>query len=301
MTGEDYARFLPSPLSELAGLPVEERWLAWCGHRVRVERVGDPASAAAVVILHGAGGNSAAMRPYAAMVARAGALAVVPDLPGYGATETRPGRPPTYQEWRELAAEMIASEAERRRVLAMGASIGGLLAWEAAALSGVRPPVLATCLIDPSDARVRSTVARWPALGRVALPLMRVVAGPFARLRIPIRWLAKLSAMSKDPDLVRLVLSDGRGGGSRVALGFLRSYLESTVAIAPEDHDGGPVILAHPSDDSWTPVALSLGFLRRIRGETTHVPLENCGHFPVEEPGVRTLQRVVEGLVRERA
>jgi pimeloyl-ACP methyl ester carboxylesterase len=34
---------------------------------------------------------------------------------------------------------------------------------------------------------------------------------------------------------------------------------------------------------------MSLAFLRRIAAPARHVPLDGCGHFPVEEPGLTTL------------
>jgi pimeloyl-ACP methyl ester carboxylesterase len=46
---------------------------------------------------------------------------------------------------------------------------------------------------------------------------------------------------------------------------------------------------------------MSLAFLRHIAAPVRHVPLEGCGHFPVEEPGltqaVEVLREVLEALV----
>ena len=39
---------------------------------------------------------------------------------------------------------------------------------------------------------------------------------------------------------------------------------------------------------------MSLVFLRRIAAPVRHVPLEGCGHFPVEEPGLTTLVQVLK-------
>ena len=53
--------------------------------------------------------------------------------------------------------------------------------------------------------------------------------------------------------------------------------------------------------DRWTPPEMSLAFLGRLAAPTRHVPLEGCGHFPVEEPGltraVEVLREVLEALV----
>ena len=48
---------------------------------------------------------------------------------------------------------------------------------------------------------------------------------------------------------------------------------------------------------------MSLDFLRHIAAPTRHVPLEGCGHFPVEEPGltraVEVLREVLKALVTQ--
>ena len=72
-----------------------------------------------------------------------------------------------------------------------------------------------------------------------------------------------MGKIANDRALARICMTDTRGGGSRIALGFLRSYLQSSPAVAPEEFRGPPVILAHPADDRWTPPTMSLGFLRR--------------------------------------
>lgn len=58
----------------------------WRDSRVHLEHVGDPESAVRMILVHGAGGNSAAMWPYAAHLSKLGAYVTVPDLPGYGKT-----------------------------------------------------------------------------------------------------------------------------------------------------------------------------------------------------------------------
>ncbi|MGH1508504.1 alpha/beta hydrolase [Ralstonia solanacearum] len=61
--------------------------------------------------------------------------------------------------------------------------------------------------------------------------------------------------------------------------------------IEPEDFDHCPLLLAHPGDDRWTSFESSRQFFDRIKGDKELVMLENCGHFPVEEPGITQLER----------
>ena len=199
--------------------------------------------------------------------------------------------------WQQLAGDLLRSEADGRPLIAVGASVGGMLAYDAAAATGVPSALVATCLLDPGDAAVRARLSRHPMLGAIAGPMLRILAGPLARLRIPIQWLANISAIANDPALVRTVLHDRRGGGGRIPLGWMRSYLESQPAVDPKRFTSCPVLLVHPEEDRWTPVAVSMPFFDRIAAPKRLVLLQGAGHFPVEEPGVSQLVDAVRELI----
>lgn len=54
-----------------------------------------------------------------------------------------------------------------RPVLLLGASMGGMVAYEAAATAGASG-LIATCLLDPREVAARRAAARWPWLGAIA-------------------------------------------------------------------------------------------------------------------------------------
>lgn len=81
------------------------------------------------------------------------------------------------------------------------------------------------------------------------------------------------------------------GGGVRVPIGFLSSRLNYE-HTPPERYRGAPVTLVAPAADTWTPAEMSVIFLRRIVGPTRVELLENCGHYPIEEPGLSRLEAV---------
>jgi hypothetical protein len=62
--------------------------------------------------------------------------------------------------------------------------------------------------------------------------------------------------------------SDVRGGGSRVPLVLLASFLFSTPDRPPKTYGRIPVIPVHGTEDHWTPPAMSLGSLRRSTAPT---------------------------------
>ncbi|KOX15403.1 alpha/beta hydrolase [Nocardiopsis sp. NRRL B-16309] len=288
---DPYTAHMPASLRPNPRPARVSTWWRRPGAEVHVERVGDPRARHRIVLLHGAGGHAGLLWPYAAAVAARGAHVVVPDLPGYGRTRVRRPGAVRYADWVRLTADLLRAErADHDGPLsAVGASLGGMLAFDAVTRTGAADRVVATCLLDPRDPAALRCMSRFPWAGGAAVALLRALAGPLAGIRIPIRWPAKMRAMSNRPALTRAVAADPRGGGTRVPLGFLRDYLESAPAVEPEQAASVPVVLAHPALDRWTPPAVSRAFLDRIAAPTRYVPLVGCGHLPVEEPGVSTL------------
>ena len=137
---------------------------------------------------------------------------------------------------------------------------------------------------------------RW--VGSSARQLLRGLAGPAASLRVPIRWLVNMRAMSNTPELVDVVVGDELGGGNRVLLGFLRSYLDHEPAMEPEDVTAPEFVLAHPGADRWSPVELSMRFFDRIAAPNQLVLLDDAGHFPVESPGIHQLVEVIRSFAQ---
>lgn len=161
--------------------------------------------------------------------------------------------------------------------------------------------LVVTCLLDAREPTVRARLAWHPILGRVAGPALRIVAGPLASVRIPIRWIADMRNIANDRGLVDAVVADRAGGGGRVPLGWMRSFMESAPVVEPEGFDHTPVLMVHPAEDRWTPLAISRAFFNRLAAPKTLVVLENCGHFPVEQPGFAQLLDAVQQLIGEVA
>lgn len=163
--------------------------------------------------------------------------------------------------------------------------------------SGARPemttPVVATCLLDPRDPVARRHISHFPWMGALAGPVTRAVSGPLAGVSVPMAWLTNMRAISNAPELVALVPRDRRGGGTRMPLGFLRSFLESAPAVEPDQARGPEIVLAHPAEDRWTPLEVSTRFFDRIAAPKKMVVLENAGHYPVETPEAHTLVETV--------
>lgn len=302
MNVERYAAFLPE--HRRAGiLTPRSTWLPWRGRRVHIARAGAADARVKAVLVHGAGGYSGALWPLAGLAAGVGGdtgvEVIAPDLPLYGYTDEPHPATVRYPDWLDLLTDIVIAEraADDRPIILFGASMGGLLSYEVAHRTGGVDAVLATCLLDPADARARRAASRIKVLGRPGAVALRTIDPVLGGLRVPVRWLADMSAMSNNPDLSTLCATDPRGGGVRVPLGFLSSWFNHR-HTPPEQYRGAPVTLVAPAADTWTPPELSQRFLQRISGPTRSVLLENCGHYPIEEPGLSQLEAVGRETVR---
>lgn len=292
-----YAEFLPATYTAAMTPPIST-WWPWRGRRVHIARAAVPDSAVRGMIVHGGGGYSGALWPVASVAAGEGVDVLAPDLPLYGDTEEPDPSRVRYDDWVELLCDLVVAEraADPRPLILFGASMGGMLAYEAAARTGQVAAVVATCLLDTADPAARAATTRFAWMGRPAPGLMRGIDPVLGRVRLPIRWLADMASMSSDPRLSALCAADPRGGGAVVPLGFLSSWLNFR-HTPPESYAAAPVTLVAPAADKWTPPELSIRFLQRISGPTELVMLENCGHFPIEEPGLTQLREAMLTLV----
>lgn len=329
---EPFVRPVPAGTQVRFGTWRHRRW------DVHVEAIGDPRAPARALFIHGAGGNAAAMRPFAAHIAGLGIQVFVADLPGYGLT--RPARDPhvTHGDWRELLIALTAEIAQLsapgpahnpspahiprhspspahipRPVTIIGASMGGMLAYDVGAVSPHAAAVVATCLLDLSDPQVIRRVSRWPWAAGLTPAALSFARGPLASAFLPLRAIAPMERIANDPGLVSAVAADPRGGAGAMPLGWFRTLVTDGPAVAPEEYDGPPVTLIHPTDDRWTPAEVSLTFHTRLPDQpgpaTSTLPgprhsvhmLEGCGHFPVEEPGFSQMLEVLADLVSRSA
>lgn len=299
MSSNPYLAFLPVDKRGASQIQAHESEWSWRGHRVHVVKASRPNAVARVIVVHGAGGHSGALWPLAALLTEQGVDVTAIDLPLYGRTVSPRPEAVRYADWVRLLRDFVAAEHDDRPLILFGASIGGMLAYEVAAASPAVAAVAATCLLDPRDWRARARMTRFGPLGLLAGPLSALARGPLANAMIPMRWVANLSKMSRNPELSRMCATDPLGGGASVPLGFLASYLRYR-HVAPESMTV-PVLLVHPELDAWTPVEISARVLRRTAAPTRLVLLRGCGHFPIEEPGLADLADAMRDLVNDLA
>jgi alpha-beta hydrolase superfamily lysophospholipase len=273
--------------------PIEE-WWSWRGLDVHLDRSAVPSSPLKVIVLHGAGAYGRVMAPAAVLARRHGYETVSPDLPGYGLTHV-PRERLEYGLWVDCVADLIAAEIARdaRPVLLFGVSLGGLLAYHAAARSRRVAGLIATTLADPREPAVRQGFARTPLLGSAGLWLLDALRPLTDGLPLPMRYMSKMDRISNKPELSHLCATDPLGGGNWVPARFLRTLMYTAPDIEPEEFHVCPVLLTHPGVDRMTDISLSRRFFDRLACPKQMVVLEGASHMPTEHPGIDQLESAV--------
>jgi alpha-beta hydrolase superfamily lysophospholipase len=201
----------------------------------------------------------------------------------------------TYDLWIDCVCDLIDAELARdpRPVVLFGVSLGGLLAYQAAARSRRVIGLIATTLADPRERDVRRDFARTRLLGTGGLWLLDKLAPLTDGLPLPMSLVSKMHRISNRPELSALVKSDKLGGGSWVPARFLRTLMTTSPAIEPEQFTVCPVLLAHPGVDRMTDIAVSRRFFDRLAAPKRMVVLDGASHMPTEHPGVDQLEASV--------
>ncbi len=282
-----------------ATTPREEYW-RWRGLDVHLDRLPAPNASLKIIVLHGAGAYGRVMAPAAAVAQRYGYETVAPDLPGYGLTKV-PRRDMTYPLWIDCVCDLIDAEIARdgKPVVLFGVSLGGLLAYQAAARSRHVRGLIATTLADPRESVVRRGFARHPLLGTAGLWLLERLAFMTDGLPLPMALMSRMKQISNKPALSAIVMGDRLGGGSWVPARFLRTLMTTAPAVEPEQFTTCPVLLAHPGVDRMTDIALSRRFFDRIAAPKRMVVLDGASHMPTEHPGIDQLEAAVLAFIRE--
>lgn len=295
-----YQEFFPPEMRCTAEeAPKEERW-SWNGLDVHLDRLPVPESPLKVIVVHGAGAYGRVMAPAATVAHRHGYETVSPDLPGYGLTEVPRDRF-TYPLWVDCVSSLIDAELARdgRPVVLFGVSLGGLVAYHAAARNRRVAGLIATTLADMREPAVRRGFARTPLLGSAGLWLLRQLPPMTDGLPLPMRFMSRMNKISNIPALAELCSTDPLGGNSWVPARFLRTLAEAVPDLEPEEFDVCPVLLTHPGVDRMTEISLSRRFFDRLACRKRMVVLEGASHMPTERPGLAQMQQAILAFAEE--
>ncbi len=295
--------FLPKEYQLTPDQEPEEDWWDWEGHRIHLDRFRNPSAKAKVVLFHGVGTNGRQMSTIlGAPLFRSGFETVATDMPGYGVTKVAPGVTVGYDDWVRAGDAFINAELVRdpRPIVLYGLSAGGMLTYHVAALNKKVKGIVGMTFLDQRIQQVADETAYNKLASRVGMPLIhKATELGLGGVKLPMRMASKMSALVNDKGALEAFYEDETSAGNWVSQKFLDTYAAAKPAIEPEDFDVCPILLTQPVEDRWTPLHLSELFLNRIkRVPVKIVMLENAGHYPIEQPGLRQMHDAIVDFVR---
>lgn len=307
---QKYQRYFPKPYRISDADVVEEQYWSWRGSKLHLDigrGLPELKKDSAVILLHGAGGHGRLLAPIAKAFNQQGYDTIALDLPGYGLTEAK-SEHILFDRWVECCVDFVIERYQQtgKPSVLVGVSLGGMLAYcVAAKIQSLRFPVspvvglITSTLCDTRYEAVKKQFARFSWM-TYFLPLIRCLPQAFKNVRLPIRWFSRMTLISNEAGLSKLVEQDPQGGGSRVPFAFLLSILDAKPDVEPEAFQLCPLLLIHPELDRMTPLNLSELFFSRIKTSKQLHVLKGCGHIPIEEPGVEDMTHVTLAFMAGR-
>ncbi len=281
-------------------VPQEKVW-DWNGNRIHLDFYPAPQSDYKVILLHGVGGNGRVLSFIGVPLYKKGIEIIAPDLPGYGCSEVKDEHS-DYSHWVQLVRELIEEEAKKdnKKIILFGLSAGGMLAYHAGCNNRYVKGMIFTSLLDQRIRDVRDLSARNKFMSRVGIGLLSVLNGINGSTKLPMKMVANMNKIVNHKEILELLINDPLSSGAKVPVRFIISMINYNPAIEPEAFSGCPVSLLHPEDDRWTPTRLSELTFSKFQVKKEFKILENAGHFPVEQPGLKQLEEWSTRFILER-
>lgn len=269
------------------------------GERIHIDHYQQQKPKARLILFHGVGSNGRLLSCIAAPLWKQGYEVICPDLPLYGYSE--PKGTVTYETWVDCGREIVRQyQHDSVSVFLLGASAGGMLAYQVACRSEGINGIIATCLLDMRDKQVTNTAARNRVISFTGIPLINAAHRLLGPIKLPMKMFANMKAIANNESAASLLMKDKRSSGAKVSVAFLHTFLNPTIDIEPEDFNKCSVLLLHPEKDRWTPVSISERFFSRLACQKKLKLLKGAGHFPLEAEGLEQLEKdCVDYLIAE--
>ncbi|WP_223192752.1 alpha/beta hydrolase [Paenibacillus sedimenti] len=227
-----YQPFMPEDMRLKPGnLPLED-WWKWRDFHIHLDRMPVEQAPVKVILIHGAGGNGRLLAPFGLLLQREGYDVVAPDLPPYGLSYHECGQTADYPMWIEMLSDLIQAEIDRdgKPIIVIGTSIGGMIAYHAAAHSQQAIGVIATTFADTSRQEVRDQIAPNRMISRLGKLLLDRFPFALDPIRIPITSVSRMHLITNNPELTKLIKHDPHAAGINIPLRLLRTFLNAKPA-----------------------------------------------------------------------
>ena len=287
---ENFQPFFPKEyqLNE-ANLPEEEH-IRMGKFNIHLDRyIPSEKSEIKVLLLHGGGGNGRLFSPVGVGLREKGIECFAPDLPGFGLSEY--SKKVDYKDWIQIVSDLIDLEfqIDGKPIYIFGMSLGGMLAYQVASVNKHVKGIAVTALADTTTKEVRLKLSRDYFSGTYGAKILNKFSSLLDGIKVPIKETTNMWAMANNQDFVKLLKKDKVGSGSWVHLKFLRTLM-NTKSMPAENFTQCPVLFLQPENDKIMPFELSENFYNKLKVEKEYVQLDNCGHIPLETPGIHQLK-----------
>lgn len=253
---------------------------------------------ATIVLFHGVVGNGRLLSLIAIPLHKQGYEVICPDLPLYGYTKYKGTI--FYDNWVDVGVSVVKHYyKENIPIFVFGFSSGGMLAYQVACKCLWVSGIMASCLLDQRIPIVTKKTAISPLVATISKPLLSLFHKPFAKLKIPMKFVGNMKAIVNNRELAKLLMSDVRSSGTKVSIAFLYSMLNPKIEIEPEQFNICPLLLVHPENDYWTDVSLSRLFFDKLNCEKELVMLAKAGHLPIESQGLKQLETACINFIKK--
>lgn len=286
----DHWRDVYAALSRTARPPdplqVQEEWRCLAGKTIHVDRWLAPGARAKIILLHGSASHGRIMGALAWRLALFGYETLCPDLPGLGLSFGKPTRELSYDDWREVAAELIEQERARGAdVFIYGHGLGGLLAYDAVSLTGIGNGLVFTHALDPSRADVVEAVLGGFWRSRLTQLKLRVTPRALAAMPAGRGLVGEPHALTRDAKLRTALMNDPHAGAAHLSSNFVQSWLNATPLHPPESFSVCPVLFLRAGADAWAPPGPSEDFYARLNATKRRVRLDTADFFNLSGQG----------------
>lgn len=287
-----YSTFLPEELQYKHIRPPQEEYWQWRCFNIHLDTMRNAQATVKIIVLHGAGGNGRVIGLFGNFLNAHGYEYIAPDLPGYGMTINQKKSNFEYSEWVDCISGLIDEELRKdsRPIVLFGLSMGGMLAYQAAAENKKVKGIIATTLADPRQQSVRDDLAKNLWQSRLGVPILTIFKVLLDSFSLPVKWFCKMERITNDSQFSKVFAQDPLAGGSKIKLRFLRTFMNFTPAIEPDEFNDIPLLFLQPAKDTWTKWETSRPFYNKLNCPKKMVILDNCSHAPYEQPGVSVMR-----------
>lgn len=246
-----------------------------------------------VLLVHGGGGNGRLMFPFGVSLVNRGYECVSPDMPGFGLTTYK--NTIDYQDWINLLVDLIDKEhkKDQKPIVIIGISLGGMLAYQVACLSNYVSGLIVTALLDTTTSESKKILAKNDIIATIGNTVVEKLAGFVDNIKVPIGELTPMDKMANNEDYIYLLKKSKIASGSWVPIKWIRTMQTTSAAIEPEHFDKAPLLFLHPEEDQLLSFEDSKAFFDKLNCPKNLVYLKNCGHIPLEEPGITQMEEEI--------